>query len=186
MVVVVMVVQHGFTCNWGQRTEEYGCGSCGPRDGNDHKGIPLNVTVATSPSFCPNGWLPPPESNKPQTPAPEANCPNGIPCFDNASSCSIGGTWLFDVVSDPSERANQVLLLLYQNLSLCLLEIYFRYHAFCAYFLMWIYCVCQASSNPAIVKQLMERLQSFNATNIPQESPGIDPRSSPSHFNNVW
>ena len=150
LLAVTLAVQHGFTCNWGQRTPEYGCGSCGPRDGNDHNGIPLNVTAATSPSFCPNGWFPPPESGKPQAPAPEAHCPTGIPCFDNSSSCSIGGTWLFDVVADPTETANK------------------------------------AASNPAIVKRLMERLQSFNATNIPQDSPGIDPRSSPSHFGNVW
>lgn len=41
-------------------------------------------------------------------------------------------------------------------------------------------------SNPTVVASLMAKLQAFNATNIPQENAGIDPRSSPSHFGNVW
>lgn len=41
-------------------------------------------------------------------------------------------------------------------------------------------------SNPTVVASLMAKLQAFNATNIPQENAPVDPRSSPSHFGNVW
>ena len=43
-----------------------------------------------------------------------------------------------------------------------------------------------SKENPRVVATLMARLQSFNATSIPQESPPIDPRSSPARFNDTW
>lgn len=89
---------HGHTCVWGQRNPTYGCGSCAARDGNSHNGIPLPVSESTSPPFCPNGWAPPPESNKPLQPPPNTVPPcTGIPCEFNQSSFVTGGTFLFDL-----------------------------------------------------------------------------------------
>eukprot|EP01052_Picozoa_sp_SAG31_P016198 SAG31_NODE_1065_length_10096_cov_7.151530_3_plen_131_part_00 len=83
----------GFTCNWGQRDATYGCGSCATRDGNAHPGIPYkNLTAATSPPFCPNGWLPPPESRKTPEPPPDVDCDAGLPCLFNSSDYIDGGT----------------------------------------------------------------------------------------------
>lgn len=43
-----------------------------------------------------------------------------------------------------------------------------------------------AKDNPAIVQQLMARLQAYNATNIPQDNSGVDPKSNPALFGDVW
>ena len=68
-----------------------------------HDGIPLNVTAETSPPFCPNGWVPPPESaNKPEPP-PDVEC-SGLPCEFNRSAYIVGGTFLFDLDNDPHEH----------------------------------------------------------------------------------
>ena len=43
-----------------------------------------------------------------------------------------------------------------------------------------------ATANPAVVQQLLARLQEFNASNIPQDNSAMDPASSPRRFHNVW
>ena len=65
----------------------YGCSSCTARDGEPatnpifpaRNGIPLKPTPETSPPFCPNGWVPPPESARPPVPPPDVDCP-ALPC----------------------------------------------------------------------------------------------------------
>jgi hypothetical protein len=56
-----------------------------------------NITADTSPPFCPNGWLPPPESATLPEPPPDVQCAGGLPCNYTASDYINGGTWLFDV-----------------------------------------------------------------------------------------
>lgn len=83
---------------------------CGGRDGDAPPTIPaLNVTAATSPPFCPTGWVMPPggaggaESGI-RPPPGEPSCTT-TPCLlPPTSPLLTGGTWLFDVVSDMMEE----------------------------------------------------------------------------------
>lgn len=67
--------------------------------------IPLPVTAATSPPFCPAGWVPPPESGLQPLPPPDVNC-SSLPCNLSNSAYMEGGVFLFDVVADPGEHNN--------------------------------------------------------------------------------
>ena len=82
---------------------------CGMRDGGTPPTIPpLNVTPATSPPFCPSGWVTPPGSSLPAVFAPPEernNTCTSTPCLLPADSPLLaGGTFLFDVVADPTEQ----------------------------------------------------------------------------------
>jgi len=104
---------YGHTCVWGQKTPTLGCGSCVSRDQQVHNGPlweqPLPVTPATSPPFCPNGWVPPPESGKNPLPPPGVDCPS-LPCEFTNSTLITGGVFLYNIELDPTEfynRANE-------------------------------------------------------------------------------
>ena len=43
-----------------------------------------------------------------------------------------------------------------------------------------------AAEQPALVAQILARLQAINATNVPQSNSPIDPASDPSRFGGVW
>ena len=43
-----------------------------------------------------------------------------------------------------------------------------------------------AAEQPALVAQILARLQAINATNVPQSNSPIDPASDPSKFGGVW
>jgi hypothetical protein len=76
---------------------------CGGRDGDAQRNtIPLNVTPATSPPFCPAGWVTPPGSGLPAVLAPPEER-NGS-CTTTPCLLPADGTFLFDVVSDPTEQ----------------------------------------------------------------------------------
>lgn len=130
---------------------------CGPRDGVVQGGtFPLKVTVATTPPFCPTGWVPPPGSGLPIIPPPEESGPGGacaggiVPCLFFNSTLNSGGVWLFDVVNDPWEQHNV------------------------------------ASEHPDVVATLMAKLQAFNASRIPQQHSAQDPAADPSLHHGVW
>jgi arylsulfatase B len=130
---------------------------CGARDGNSPPTIPpLNVTPATSPPFCPAGWVLPPGSAGPAVvPPPEEAGPGGAcattPCrLPSTSPLLAGGVWLFDVVHDPTEQH----------------EI--------------------SAQEPEITARLLAMLQAINATGVPQAHSAVDPASSPAKFQNVW
>ena len=127
---------------------------CGPRDGVAQGGtFPLNVTAATTPPFCPTGWVnidesvtPPPEEA-----GPGGACATGPPCLLPATSPMLTGTtMLFDVVGDMTEQHDL------------------------------------AAENPALVAQLLARIQAINGTNVPQANSPVDPASAPSNFGGVW
>ncbi len=101
---------HGYTCVWAQQSNVYGCGSCAARDGKGLNGDPseqpLNVTAETSPPFCPNGWVPPPEGARLPVPPPDQDgvaCDGKVPCLFTNSTLVQGGTFLFDIENDPYE-----------------------------------------------------------------------------------
>jgi arylsulfatase B len=83
---------------------------CGGRDGGMQPLIPpLNVTKATSPPFCPSGWvLPPGTPDMPAViPPPEeaAGACATTPCLlPPTSPLLTGGIFLFDVVNDMTEQ----------------------------------------------------------------------------------
>ena len=81
---------------------------CGPRDGVAQGGTtPLNVTVATTPPFCPTGWVDLDESVRvpPEEAGPGGSCATGPPCrLPGASPLLAGGTFLYDVVGDLTEQ----------------------------------------------------------------------------------
>eukprot|EP00038_Savillea_parva_P026165 m.51896 g.51896 ORF g.51896 m.51896 type:complete len:729 (+) comp7340_c0_seq1:112-2298(+) len=86
---------------------------CAGRDGHfspkPGATFPYPITNATSPAFCPNGWVPPPEGgNLPEAP-PDVHCPSppGSPCyFPNTSYTNGSGVFLFNVTNDPTEKNN--------------------------------------------------------------------------------
>jgi len=131
---------------------------CGAQDGQaPPNSFPLPVTPATSPPFCPAGWvrytadapgaavIPPPEEA-----GPGGSC-TSTPCrLPSVSPLLAGGVWLFDVVNDPLETTNL------------------------------------APSMPALAAQLLAQLQAINATNVPQSHSPNDPASSPKNFGGVW
>jgi len=43
-----------------------------------------------------------------------------------------------------------------------------------------------ADSHPKVVKKLLQRLASYNATAVPAQKPKHDKRSDPANFNNIW
>ena len=43
-----------------------------------------------------------------------------------------------------------------------------------------------AAAQPAIVAQIMAKLQAINATNVPQSNSPVDPKSNPANFGGVW
>ncbi len=130
---------------------------CGPRDGVvQPNSFPLNATAATTPPFCPTGWVPPPGSGLPILPPPEETGPGGAceggatPCLFPTSVLNTGGVWLFDVVNDPWEHDNV------------------------------------ATAHPDIVATIMAKLQAYNATRVPQQHSASDPASSPASHGGVW
>jgi hypothetical protein len=78
------------------------------------------------------------------------HCNGKVPCFFPNSTYIKGGTFLFNVESDPYEE-HEV-----------------------------------SAQNPAVVAQLMKRLQVFLDKKIPQENYPTDPRSNPKNFGGVW
>lgn len=142
---------HGHTVVWGYKSTENGCLTCATHGGQcpNPKTFPLECTdKQTTPNWCTTGWVLPAGHGDPQPP-PEAPCSGKVPC--NVTGPLInGGTFLYDVVSDPFERHDV------------------------------------AAENPDIVSQLLAKLQAINATNIPQNNSGLDPRSNPKNFGGVW
>ena len=68
----------------------------------------MNITMATSPPFCPNGWVPPPESGKDPIPPPDdelggQTCKGKVPCYFPNTPLITGTTLLFDLDADPYE-----------------------------------------------------------------------------------
>jgi len=43
-----------------------------------------------------------------------------------------------------------------------------------------------SAANQDIVSQLLAKIRAFNATQVPQLNPGIDPKANPANFNDVW
>jgi hypothetical protein len=130
---------------------------CGPHDGGMQPTLPpLNVTRATSPPFCPTGWVPPPGSpGAAVVPPPEEAGPGGAcastPCIIPATSPLLtGGVWLFDVVADPFETHDL------------------------------------AAALPDVTARLLARLQAINATGVPQAHSPNDPASAPARHGGVW
>ena len=125
--------------------------------------IPYTITNATSPPFCVNGWVPPPESGGMPILPPGVQClaptassaaavAPSVPCvFDsNNSYCNGQGIFLFDIETDPTEHFDL------------------------------------AAKYPEVVRQLMDRLDVFVNQSIYQENGAVDPASNPKYFNNVW
>eukprot|EP01052_Picozoa_sp_SAG31_P010540 SAG31_NODE_580_length_13940_cov_16.175349_2_plen_403_part_00 len=105
-------ILHGHTATWKKINAT--AATCTMRDGTTCSAsslkCALDITAETSPAWCPNGWVPAPARGRPTVPIPppDAGCvgiEKGIPCtLRNDSSYLVGGTWLFDVVSDPFEE----------------------------------------------------------------------------------
>lgn len=89
-------------------TDRYGADHCASRD--EHFSprpgatFPYSITNATSPAFCPNGWVPPPEGGQLPVPPGGVGC-EGTPCyFPNTPYTSGNATLLFDIEADPTEQ----------------------------------------------------------------------------------
>lgn len=105
-------ILHGHTAVWKKASAS--ANQCTMRDGSACSTAPnkctINITAQTSPAWCPNGWVPAPSNTRPTvpTPPPDVSCvgiEKGVPCLlRNDSAYLVGGTWLFDVVSDPFEE----------------------------------------------------------------------------------
>lgn len=96
-------------------TDRYGADHCASRDFHfsPHPGatFPYSITNATSPAFCPNGWVPPPESGQLPVPPGGIGC-EGTPCyFPNTRYTSGNATLLFDIEADPTELHDLSMLL---------------------------------------------------------------------------
>lgn len=92
----------GATSVWGGKTPSY---LCTTRDNVSHTDTTIPVTAATSPPWCPNGWVPSPSAGKEPVPPADVGCDN-LPCtFDN-STYTRGSTWLFNLTEDPFEKNN--------------------------------------------------------------------------------
>ena len=131
---------------------------CGAQDGGVQPLTPpLPVTPATSPPFCPMGWVrytadgcgaevvPPPEEA-----GPGGACAT-TPCrLPSTSPLLTGGVMLFDVVGDPYETTDL------------------------------------AATMPELTAQLLAQLQAINATDIPQDHSARDAASDPARFGGVW
>jgi arylsulfatase A-like enzyme len=106
---------HGHIGQYMSPTTNVSAAFCGARDGVAQGGTrPLPVPPGHTPSFCPSGWVNPPGS--PTLPAVQPppgvpSCPDPLP---PGAGCRLppehpllaGGTWLYDVVADPSERTD--------------------------------------------------------------------------------
>ena len=99
---------HGHTAVWQKPTQR--ADQCSLRSGT--AGSPketLPISANTSTPWCPNGWTPPPRADgkyEAPRPAPDAGCATGVlPCTMAPSNPHLtGGTFLFDVVTDPFEE----------------------------------------------------------------------------------
>ncbi len=128
----------------------------------DAHGNPNRIAVPPneSHSWCPTGWLPPPQArDKYQAPQPPPTYAHACTVDgNNASYCRLpanatlfeGGIWLFNVVKDPTERENL------------------------------------AGARPDLVAKLMQRLETYNATNTTQQPGTRDPHSTPKLPGGFW
>lgn len=92
----------GHTSVWAESQEFTPSSLCTDRSNKSSTGGSLPVTAATSPPWCPNGWVPPITSNKAPIPPPDVNC-SSLPCRYPDSHYILGGTMLFDLEADPYE-----------------------------------------------------------------------------------
>ena len=106
---------HGHVAQYMSATNNVSGAFCGARDGvAQGSTVPLPVPPAHTPSFCPAGWvnppgsatLPPVEPPPGAPPACAALPPQGGCRLDPADPLLAGGTWLYDVVADPTERVD--------------------------------------------------------------------------------
>ncbi len=173
------------------------------RDGSACSTAPLkctlNVTAATSPAWCPNGWVPAPTRTRPTVPIPppDAGCvgiEKGIPClFRNDSAYLVGGTWLFDVEAGVLRSCSNQRRHLFENplrragkTSLTRLHCTYRTDPFEEHDL--------ATQNPSIVATMLEALQVYNRTHcngqpcLPDQVTSKRARGSPTTVdgNKVW
>jgi arylsulfatase B/arylsulfatase I/J len=98
---------HGHSAVWKKPTQS--ADQCTLRSGTAATKTTLPITANTSTPWCPNGWTPPPRADghyEPPRPAPNAGCTPGVlPCTMAPSNPHlVGGTFLYDVVSDPFEE----------------------------------------------------------------------------------
>lgn len=130
---------------------------CGPRDASSQPdSYPLNTSAALSPPFCPTGWVPPPGSSLTIIPPPDV-----ASCHD-----SQGNPMVPCRLDDSDYITGGTWLFDVVNDPYETTNIY--------------------AQNPTIVAQLMEKLQTYNATNIPQSNSPTDPNSNPAKFGGVW
>lgn len=100
---------YGHTVVWGKGSGTSAGNHCMRRSGEVDPKSSLPINASTSEPWCPTGWVPAPESGMAPVPPPEADatCPGGqLPCDVGNTTNLVGGTWLFDVESDPYEQHN--------------------------------------------------------------------------------
>lgn len=101
---------HGHVSQYMSATTNVSGQFCGNRDGDTPQTIPhLNVTVSSSPPFCPSGWVTYTTNGIANvTLPPEAIgvCDNPPCLLPSTSTLLTGGTWLFDVVNDFRETTD--------------------------------------------------------------------------------
>eukprot|EP00039_Didymoeca_costata_P016972 m.310480 g.310480 ORF g.310480 m.310480 type:complete len:674 (+) comp16477_c1_seq1:208-2229(+) len=87
-------------------TPANGGGTCYIRlPDSDNNTIPYPITPATSPPWCIDGWVPPPENgSNPENP-PDTNC-SSFPCKYTNNKYTQGGVWLFNILYDPTEHTD--------------------------------------------------------------------------------
>lgn len=89
---------------FGAGSKLYSSDHCSSRD--DHVSpttFPYQITNTTSPAFCCNGWVPPPETGQLPVPPPDVSC-SGDPCYFPNTSYTNGGFFLYDIDADPTEK----------------------------------------------------------------------------------